>query len=83
MPSIHHRKYDFRMVLDYALIILLTGTNNVNCNFMCKICVKNLFDIDHMHYCTTFEQFVYISKSKVDKWRYNNLNMLIILLNNG
>jgi len=27
-----------------------------------------------MHYCTTFEQFVYISKSKVDKWRYNNLN---------
>ena len=33
-----------------------------------------LLDIDHMHYYTTFEQFVYISKSKVDKWRYNNLN---------
>ena len=32
-----------------------------------------LLDIDHMHYWTTFEQFVYISKSNVDKWRYNKL----------
>jgi hypothetical protein len=33
-----------------------------------------LSDIDDMHYCTTYEQFVYVSKSKVDKWYYNKLN---------
>jgi hypothetical protein len=33
-----------------------------------------LSDIDDMHYCTTYEQFVYVSNSKVDKWYYNKLN---------